>query len=1345
MLSTLLSVGVLLVAAGQDTREMAGSLNGTWQVQRTSGAELAELGDEWQDVQVPSHLSQAAPPYAWYRRTFALPPSRLGPHVFLSFGGVKFASEVYVNRHHVGGHYGGWEPFEMEITDACRFSTPNELMVRVEDVRGVIDGEVEYGPGRDMVESVSGRVMAPVGSQTSLFGIWQDVGLVFRNDVCIEDVTIVTSVRKKRIEVKYILRNLGKAPCSPTLRAAVQDGDEEALHLGEELVTVPAGGMAEHTLRKAWPNAKLWAPDSPHLYYLESALHVGPRLVDADSTRFGFREFWTDGIHFVLNGTRVKFLATAGHPPSRGELLDDQRIRERYQALRSANCMAVRLHANIWPENWYDVADEIGLPIIQESAIWCFARNYALEREEFWENARDHWRAVIRRDKNHPSVVMYSIENEILHVGGDRVAETEKNLADLGRFVKSLDPTRPIMYDGDEDADGAADVVNLHYPHEFPTNTLYPNTCYWINEKTRVSGWPRREWEWDRKKPLYIGEFLWVPARSAHGFSVLLGDDAYTDFARSLHRCKAMAWEMQVEAYRSAEVSGMCPWTLWESGSFPHEQYRAVRRAYEPNAAIVREYDRRFYAGEKVKRTVFLYNDTLKSADLTLEWSLGGQRQGRRSFSLEPAERVETSIEFTTPAVREMTGREFELVVKNGARTVYQSAKDYWIFPRRAPRFRLADGTRLAVYDGKGQAADLLRRGGVEPIELDDLTRLSSAEARLLVIEPHVLDELVGKDRMPVVGGGPHQVLSEFVNSGGAVLVLEQERFPADMLPVSLTDRAATMAFKRARAGGLLDGLPEDAFKFWRGDNVVARRTLGKPREGGFRVFVDAGSSQGLDAALLLEVAQGEGGYVLSQLLMAEKLGLEPLAQIMFERLVNYAATPRAPGRSVGLVRGKRLLDEDLKAIGAEFDDLTGRLQKADLSQYEVLVLDGSSGEVGPCRRALHRVDADAMAALSDTVPGDLTVRPSFHVPVLIRHRDDEVTDGLTNEDLYWIFETSGDWRRRHPLYSGVLAGEITRRPPSLEQCTIVEAEAMEATAGDPLVREDSVYMARNGALETRLVLPKAGGYFFGVVGEGTHCDGVFPDVAVYLDDRLVGHLNVSDAKPGVFSIQGEAEAGPHHLRLAFTNDAWAPEKGEDRNLLLDSFFYAESQPGPEKALLRPAGLVKIEDGEGFWLIDQVTWDGRTRSSDNAARYLSGLLNNLGVSFGPGRRGTAISGARMEPVEIDHFRREGDTAYMGSRGQVTIDVKFLRGGRYNFDVTARGTPAAGEYPIVQLLLDGEPVGDRQIRQGGWESLIFTARVNEGVHRVGLAFTNDLWDPEKNEDRNLWVRRVVISQ
>jgi len=377
MSGSLLVAVLTLMAGAVPAADSVQSLNGVWEMQRTAAAESAQLGTDWEAVTVPSHVPQAAPAYAWYRRAFELPASARGRHVFLSFGGVKFACDVYINGRHVGAHYGGWEPFELEVTDACRADGPNELLVRVQDVRALIDGEVEYGPGRNLIESVEGRVMAPVGSQTTLFGIWQDVDLVIRNDVFIEDVTIVTSVRQKRIEATYVLRNLGPRPSQVTLRAEVTDEGRAVLELGSEAVTIQPGATAECTLASPWPTPKLWMPDSPHLYHLESGLVADGEAMDAASTRFGFREFWTDGIYFVLNGVRMKFLATAGHPP-RGGLLTDEEIRQKYAAIRSANCMAMRLHANVWPENWYDVADEVGLPIIEESAIWCFARNLSL-------------------------------------------------------------------------------------------------------------------------------------------------------------------------------------------------------------------------------------------------------------------------------------------------------------------------------------------------------------------------------------------------------------------------------------------------------------------------------------------------------------------------------------------------------------------------------------------------------------------------------------------------------------------------------------------------------------------------------------------------------------------------------------------------------------------------------------------------------------------------------------------------------------------------------------------------------------------------------------------------------
>jgi beta-galactosidase/beta-glucuronidase len=87
---------------------------------------------------VPSLLNQRdGKPLLWYRRSFALPAEFKGRHVSVRFGGVRFVSEVCVNGRKVGGHYGGWEPFEVDVTDACRPDEPNTLLVRVRDVTGV--------------------------------------------------------------------------------------------------------------------------------------------------------------------------------------------------------------------------------------------------------------------------------------------------------------------------------------------------------------------------------------------------------------------------------------------------------------------------------------------------------------------------------------------------------------------------------------------------------------------------------------------------------------------------------------------------------------------------------------------------------------------------------------------------------------------------------------------------------------------------------------------------------------------------------------------------------------------------------------------------------------------------------------------------------------------------------------------------------------------------------------------------------------------------------------------------------------------------------------------------------
>jgi hypothetical protein len=1341
------------------------ALDGTWQLQRTDAEGPAGLGDAWTDVPVPSQLIWQDPPYAWYRVEVSVPADWADGHVFLEFGAVRYVAEVYVNRRPVGGHYGGWESFEVDVTDVCTFGGTDELLVRVQDVRAVIRDHVSPAAGNP-VEQADAAIMAPVGSQPNLFGIWQSVQLRYRRDVYIDNVRVVTSVRENRIDVTYMLANLDARDRRVKLSAAVMDGADVALDVGSIRVTVPAGDTVEAVLTRPWSEARLWAPESPHLYVLETSLDDAVGELDRDRTRFGFREFWTEGTELVLNGSPVTFLATAGHPPWGGDLLTDAQIRTRYQQIRDLGCVAFRLHANVWPDNWYQVADEMGMLIILESAIWCDSYNYALGDEAFWRNAEDHWRGIVDDHENHPSVVMYSIENEILHCLGFRDMEqvfgsgftfevAERRLGDLGRFVRALDPTRPIMYDGDEDPDGAADVANLHYPYEYPRHVDYPNAARWLDAPAPVEGWPRRLWEWDRTKPLYMGEFLWMSEPSMHAYTGLLGDRAYVgSLADSMLAAKAVAWEYQVEAYRNAGLAGMCPWTVWESGGFPNPQSQATRRFYEPNAAFVLEYDCRFFAGESVDRTVVLHNDTCRSAELSLQWYVGGALQGSADFPLGPSGMVRTTLTLTMPEVTTVTDVDFELVVLNGSATVYSRTRSYQVFPLPAGELDLASGTRVALFRGDGAALAFLRGAGIEPLILDDLARTPDVDAGVVIVGAHALDayELGG---VPMVAGGPAAALLDYLRQGGALLVLEQDAIPSGLLPVQTHDAAITMGFIREPGHPVLQGLREDSFRFWRGDHLVAGHTIARPDQGGFRVLVDAGGPNGLEHVLLLELLHGDGCCVMSQLPLTGKLGREPLAGLTLARLIEYAAADPDPRTTVGVVDADGSIPADLSALGVDYVDLTGRLGGADLSSRQLLMLDAASPEVAEHqtrlqsfvraggRVLLHGADPGSIKALSGTLPRDLTVVPSLHAPVLHADLTDEVTAGMTNEDLHWVGEFAPRWDQAHRLATDVLTGAVGRAAPPEGQWTVYECEDM--VLPEPLVGAvdaGSVLFWRNAALRTDIELPRAGTYHFGVVGRGTPALGAYPSVSIYLDGRALGALTLGP-EATAYSIVAAADPGTHSLRLAFTNDAWNPEAGEDRNVWLDRFFFARAKTGTEVALLRPAGLVKVPDGAGFWVIDQVNWDDRIGVEAPAARYLLGLLENLGARF---RTRSSITLPAAELQEISPcawYARDGGVLSVGAVGRFGTDVDFARSGTYEVVMEARGSDALGEYSIADCILDGEVVGSRPFGNDNWTQVVFTVTVDAGVHQVGLGFANDATDPATGDDRNIWLRSITI--
>ena len=714
----------------------------------TGGAEsVLPSTPEWQTVHVPLLLGQIGDkPFMWYRRTINVPQDWTGRRLFVRFEAVRFVSEVYVDGQKVGGHYGGWEPFEVDVTKVCRPGAEHHLLVRVQDMTGVCEQALDYSkrlPGGRIVDQLKDSIMAPIGSQGERVGIWQSTSLVARNEVYVEDVFVKTSVRRKEISAEVTVRNLGSNERTVRCSATVEGG----VTFEPVQVTVAGASSKTVTLVQAWPAPRLWCPTDPHLYQFITQLELDGRQVDRQATRFGFREFWVEGPEFVLNGTPMKFLATAGHP--RGNLdseLSKQGALDLFRRIREAGCVAMRLHANIWPRDWYEAADEVGLPVVMESALFCWCRAYAMTCDEFWKNYHEHLAAVIRAHRNHPSIVMTSLENEILHCGGEQVVPgTTHRLAEAGRMVKALDPTRPILFDGDNDPEGVADVVNLHYPLNFNKQNLWPDVAYWLETGMEVACNPRCFWNWDRKKPLYMGEFLHIQHfNEAEPYSVLLGDDAFRGHREAMARAKAMAWEMQIEGYRATGLTGMCPWTLLETGPFPSDEnprYLAVKRSYEKNAAFIRQYDSRFYAGEQVDRKVYLYNDTPAKACLQCVWQLARGRQiddqGQQTFELAPAQSKPFDIRLHMPKVEQETDVTLTLRVQNAEKEVFTRAWMYRVYPRRP--LDVPKGLHMLVF---GQLPDnlktMLQNAGVTLTKLDRLDQ--PPLEGVILVAPHALD-----------------------------------------------------------------------------------------------------------------------------------------------------------------------------------------------------------------------------------------------------------------------------------------------------------------------------------------------------------------------------------------------------------------------------------------------------------------------------------------------------------------------------------------------------------------------------------------------------------------------------
>ncbi|MCL7966225.1 MAG: DUF4981 domain-containing protein [marine benthic group bacterium] len=449
---------------GRATSPWVHSLNGNWRfhwardrTDRPTEFWSTDFDDSgWAEIPVPSNWEivgygvpiytnipypfDANPPLVpveWspvgsFRRTFEVPESWRGMRVFLQFGSLKSAGYVWLNGREVGFAKGSKTPAEFEITDQIEFGVENTLAV---EVYRFSDGA--YLEGQDYWK---------------ISGLERDVLLLAAPPVHVRDFEARPAFDPEsgegRLVVSAEVRNTTEAGTSRTLRIdLIGPGGRSLLPSPlERRVSIPAQGEVIARVESPVSSPAPWTAETPKLYTLSiELLDEGGAVTEAMATRIGFRDVRIADGQLKVNGTpiTIRGVNRHEHDPYTGRVISEQRMRDEIAVMKTHNINAVRTSHYPDQERWYELADSLGLWIVDEANIESHGMGYdpevTLGNDPAWREAHlDRTKRMVERDKNHPSVIVWSLGNE----GGDGV-----NFQATSAWIHERDPSRPVQYE----------------------------------------------------------------------------------------------------------------------------------------------------------------------------------------------------------------------------------------------------------------------------------------------------------------------------------------------------------------------------------------------------------------------------------------------------------------------------------------------------------------------------------------------------------------------------------------------------------------------------------------------------------------------------------------------------------------------------------------------------------------------------------------------------------------------------------------------------------------------------------------------------------------------------------
>ncbi len=717
---------------------------------------------------------------AWYRHYIDLPRNLDQKHLLLHFDAVSKVADVYINGQYAGGHVGMFGEFEVDITKLVK---PGRNLiavnVKVRKFKKASDADknvaraVSVDITNDMLNSLPSGMFA--GTEG---GIWQPVKLIVSNPVRITEQYAATHLTGGDFHIS--LKNENVTAQNVQIDITIRDKKSGKLlyqHKQDKPLSLAPQSTATETISVSDLAPVNWSPETPHLYTLTTSITVDGKLEDQQKTDIGFRTFTDKGNRFYLNG-KPYWLRGANHPPAGIAPNDAALANTFFRLMHEGNQAITRSHGSPFTETWMKAADEQGVAVSYEGT-WPWLMIGDIPSDELLKIWKDEMLNLVRKYRNHPSLFLWTINNEMYFTMFSHNDPPEVRLrkweilSEVIKEIRELTPGMPISADSgysrvEEDYsknlspagidDGDIDDRHVYfnwYNRDFfqVYDGAWDQRIYWspganpnrpFFSQEASTGYPNNDDGHFTRKYIFkhyvphawVGQWAWEDKNPAYGLK------------RHAFMTKELAELIRRNNTNTAGISLFANLTWYQNvydatSIKEYPAHKAVKLAYQPVLVSAELFGRHHFAGTRFNTDVYIVNNGLDGQALSageVRWSVQKGSEllsngSQKTPEVAHYDREKVPLTIQLPENLPESKDYYSLKLEYYAKGKKLSENEYELTLAEKSWTRPATSNRtIGVYDITGKTYEVLDALGLSYTQLKDLTQIRLLDLDLLIV-----------------------------------------------------------------------------------------------------------------------------------------------------------------------------------------------------------------------------------------------------------------------------------------------------------------------------------------------------------------------------------------------------------------------------------------------------------------------------------------------------------------------------------------------------------------------------------------------------------------------------------